>query len=175
MDSYFNRFNAIFYTFISCIGLAAMFNHGSSYFFSPHPTAQLEVVKISNFYPNSFLGCDQADVVFDMHADMRPEFHWNQNQLFVYLVARYESDTNKDNIVVLWDAIIRNKEEAKFSLRHQSAKYPMRDQYHELKNRTFKLELRYMTMPIVGFLAKKKLRDQYDSPPFTLPGKYFRS
>ena len=37
---------------------------------------------------------------------MRPAFHWNIKQLFVYVVASYESTKNSNNQVVIWDKII---------------------------------------------------------------------
>ena len=51
-------------------------------------------------------GVDRALLSFDIHADMRPAFHWNIKQLFVYVVASYETESKKVNQVVVWDKIL---------------------------------------------------------------------
>ena len=39
-------------------------------------------------------GIDRALFTFDLSADLRPAFHWNIHQLFVFVVAEYKSDEN---------------------------------------------------------------------------------
>ena len=51
-------------------------------------------------------GVDRALLSFDLDVDFKPAFHWNIKQLFVYVVASYESNKNPVNNVVLWDKII---------------------------------------------------------------------
>lgn len=46
-------------------------------------------------------GIDRALFTFDLSADLRPAFHWNIHQLFVFVVAEYKSDEN-----VRWAAVI---------------------------------------------------------------------
>ena len=53
----------------------------------------------------SHSGVDRALLSFDIHADLRPAFHWNIKQLFVYVVAQYETE-GRTNQVVLWDKIV---------------------------------------------------------------------
>ena len=107
-----NRFSTIFYTFVSAMGLAASLCHVTSYFFYPNINANIEFLKIHDFTLNNYLQMDQANLSFKLDLDLSEEFHWNQNQLFVYALVQYESDSNKLNEVVIWDEIVRSKEEA---------------------------------------------------------------
>lgn len=104
----------------------------------------------------------------DLDADLRPAFHWNLKQLFVYVVAEYESKKNKLNQVVIWDAIIESVDDAHIQFKKQSVKYALIDQGSELRNKTIKLKLQWDHMPLTGRLY---IHEKAGSP-FTLPGKY---
>ena len=54
-------------------------------------------------------GIDQAVLSFDLNADLRPAFHWNLKQLFVYVVAEYETSANPLNQVIIWDKIVKSQ------------------------------------------------------------------
>ena len=42
---------------------------------------------------------DLGYLMFDLHADLNPLFNWNAKQLFVFLIAEYETADNKLNQV----------------------------------------------------------------------------
>merc|ERR1719188_1467715 len=113
---------------------------------------------------------DQSTLSFNMEYDLTSEFHWNMNQLFVYLVASYNDTTNKRNEVAIWDRIVTDEEEALFSAKEMMVEYPLRDQFKELRGRDVRLHLRYRTMPIVGQMHTKELV----AADFNLPQDYFR-
>lgn len=60
---------------------------------------------------------DRALLYFDLDADLRPAFHWNIKQLFVFVVAEYESKANPLNQVIVWDMIVKSPEEAVLKVR----------------------------------------------------------
>ena len=95
MEGVISRCSTVFTTFVVVLGTAALGCHLSSYFYDPQPLAQITFRKVNDFTPNSFLNCDQANLQFDLDVDLTSEFHWNQSQLFLYLVASYVSDTNQ--------------------------------------------------------------------------------
>lgn len=49
---------------------------------------------------------DQALFTFDVDIDLKPAFHWNTKQLFLMLIAEYESKKFGLSQVVIWDKII---------------------------------------------------------------------
>ena len=113
-------------------------------------------------------GVDRALFTFDIHADLRPAFHWNLKQLFVYVVAEYESAKNPLNQVVVWDKIIQSEGDALIKIKKQGVKYALIDQGAELRNKTVTLHLRYDHMPLTG-----RLYDEGKTgSTFTLPGEY---
>jgi signal peptidase complex subunit 3 len=48
---------------------------------------------------------DLGYLMFDLQADLNPLFNWNAKQLFVFLIAEYETADNKLNQVKeYWNA-----------------------------------------------------------------------
>jgi signal peptidase complex subunit 3 len=113
-------------------------------------------------------GQDRAVLELDLDADLRSAFHWNLKQLFVYVVAEYESKKNKLNQVVIWDAIIQSVDDAHIQFHEQSVKYALIDQGSELRNKTITLKLQWDHMPLTG---RMYIHEKTGSQ-FTLPGKY---
>jgi len=159
MDTYSARGNTIFCTFVTVMGAFAGLNHASSYLpaFAPVTSGSVAVNKVHDLTLNTYLNMDQSIFSFDLNHDLSKEFHWNQGQLFVYLVASYNSTSNVRNEVTLWDRIVSNEEEAMLTARQLMVEYPMRDQHKELRGRQIRLHVRYRTMPIVGVMYTKEL------------------
>eukprot|EP00978_Attheya_sp_CCMP212_P004249 scaffold9329_cov51-Attheya_sp.AAC.8 len=127
-------------------------------------------------------GVDRALLSFDLHADMRPAFHWNIKQLFVYVVASYETDTNPNNQIVLWDKIIEATDEGADGddndvggkVIHQDnifVKYALVDQADELRGKEIKLQLMWDHMPLTGVLHMDQ-QDPSTRSSFLLPEEY---
>jgi len=110
----------------------------------------------------SFVGHDRryprrtqqyAFVNFNISADLTPLFNWNTKQLFLYLEAEYESAQGAKNNVVIWDRIVRRKEDAHINVASRN-KYAFRE-----LSATFKkvpsayYSLKYNVMPYVGALT----------------------
>ena len=64
---------------------------------------------------------------------MTPIFNWNCKELFLYLVAEYETSKNKLNQVVLWDKIIERGDNAIVNVNHKPNKYYFFDDGDELR------------------------------------------
>jgi len=56
---------------------------------------------------------------FDMKADLTELFHWNNKQLFLYVMAEYKTEQNDINQVVVWDRIIKRGEKSKLDLKRK--------------------------------------------------------
>lgn len=118
-------------------------------------------------------GVDRALLSFDLKADMKPAFHWNIKQLFVYVVASYESNKNSNNQVVIWDKIIEaiNPEDMQIDLENIFVKYALVDQGDELRGKEVKLQLMWDHMPITGLLYMGEQPLEKASS-FALPTEY---
>ena len=93
-------------------------------------------------------GVDRALFSFDLHVDLTPAFHWNTKQLFVYVVAVYETDNNKTNQVVVWDKIVESP--TVLDERNTLVKYAL--QGSDLRGQHVQLQLQWDHMPITGLL-----------------------
>ncbi|KAJ2961718.1 hypothetical protein NQZ79_g3025 [Umbelopsis isabellina] len=89
-------------------------------------------------------------IKFDLDADLSDLFNWNTKQLFVSVVAEYETKTHNKNQVVIWDKIIRNKESAKLSLRNVPNKYALIDFSQKWRKQQAQLSLHWDVTPWVG-------------------------
>jgi len=118
-------------------------------------------------------GVDRALLSFDLKVDMAPAFHWNIKQLFVYVVASYQSDKNVNNQIVIWDKIIEavKPEDMKIDLENIFVKYALVDQGDELRGKDVKLQLMWDHMPITGLLYTGE-QPLAEASSFTLPTEY---
>ena len=88
---------------------------------------------------------------FDLKVDLTPAFHWNIKQLFVYVVANYETD-GRNNQVVLWDKIVEAGDPKVINEKAAFVKYALSDHSDELRGKEVKLQLQWDHMPITGLL-----------------------
>lgn len=115
-------------------------------------------------------GVDRALLSFDLKVDLTPAFHWNVHQLFVFVVAVYETE-GRTNEVVLWDKIVGANDPKVIDETNIFVKYALVDQGTELQGKSPKLQLMWDHMPITGllFLDKQPLES---ASQFTLPSEY---
>lgn len=103
-----------------------------------------------------------------MEADLSELFHWNNKQLFVYILAEYQTEQNDINQVVVWDRIIKRGEKMKLNLKRKvSFKWyywnikiikPLKYQFFDdgkgglVNNDNVTLSMWYNTVPNAGLL-----------------------
>lgn len=115
---------------------------------------------------------DRALLSFDIHADMRPAFHWNVKQIFVYVVASYETNSREINQVVIWDKILESTDPNKvIDMKNVFVKYALVDQGDELRGRDITLTLMWDQMPITGLVFISE-QSSDTTTTFQLPSKY---
>ena len=118
-------------------------------------------------------GVDRALLSFDLKVDLTPAFHWNIKQLFVYVVAVYETE-GRLNQVVLWDKIVQASdpdEQKRIDESNVFVKYALVDQGDELRGKDVKLQLQWDHMPITGLLHKD-MQPLETASSFDLPVEY---
>ncbi|KAI8340138.1 signal peptidase 22kDa subunit [Chlamydoabsidia padenii] len=93
-----------------------------------------------------------ARLAFDLDADFTPLFNWNTKQVFVTVVAEYETKTHNRNKIVLWDRIITSKDKANLHLRNVPNKYALIDVSRKWSQQQANLSLHWDITPHVGLL-----------------------
>jgi len=167
MHNFWVRLNAVIFFALTVLLALATLCSFSTYFHTATPivkTLQLNTLKSLRNHG----GADRALLSFNIDADLSPAFHWNLKQLFVFVVAEYESSTNPLNQVIIWDKIIKSPEEARLKSSNEFVKYALIDQGAELRNKNISLRLMWDHMPITGRLY---VGDERKSS-FVLPNKY---
>ncbi|CAD7700514.1 unnamed protein product [Ostreobium quekettii] len=96
--------------------------------------------------------CVQAKLHIVLDADLKSAFSWNTKQVFLFVLAEYQTETNQLNQVVLWDAIIQQQKDAKIRKKKLRQKYTFDDQGRNLRDRAFNLTVAWNVMPKVGRL-----------------------
>ena len=105
---------------------------------------------------------------------MNPTFHWNVKQIFVYVVASYETSSKVINDVVIWDKIIENidsDEDKHIQQENVFVKYALVDQGNELRGKDVTLKLMWDHMPITGFVYMDEQKKDTTTT-FGLPAEY---
>ncbi|PVG03180.1 signal peptidase 22 kDa subunit [Serendipita vermifera] len=91
---------------------------------------------------------------FSIDADLRSLFHWNTKQLFLYLTAEYTNRNGLENEVVIWDRIVRRKQDARIKIENGKNKYYFKEYSGSFRNVSdAQFVLKYNVMPWVGPLT----------------------
>ena len=158
MDSYNNRVSTLFTAFTTALFVVATLNHFTSYFYQPAPVGTITPTGWIEYSNYKSYDSDQVKFEFDLAVDLRSEYNWNVNQIYVFVVATYETDKNTKNEVVIYDRILKTLKDFKFTFKEIKNKYMLRDEFKgTLAGRTIELKIRYQLMPIFGFLRIKEL------------------
>lgn len=129
----------------------------SSFVFTADPKGSLGLLSVK-VYPatgakKAHAKQELAFVNFNVTADLRPLFHWNTKQLFVWVEAEFNNTKKAENTVVIWDRIIRRKEDANLKVTGKN-KYMLRELTKSFKNAgPAHYSLKYNIMPHVGVLT----------------------
>jgi len=109
---------------------------------------------------------------FDLKLDLSRIWNWNFKIIFVWLKAEYSTTVN-DKVMhhqaVLWDAIIRSREDANLTLTNVAAEYPLFDTKNSLRGADVNLTVSFEVIPNIGWLKAFTLPTVY---PVTLPVTY---
>ncbi|XP_063708212.1 signal peptidase complex subunit 3 [Culicoides brevitarsis] len=115
-------------------------------------TVKVLVKNVPNFSAAREMN-DLGFITFDLKTDLTGLFNWNVKQLFLYLTAEYESESNVLNQVVLWDKIILRGENAVLDFKNMNAKYYFWDDGANLKgHKNVTLTLSWNIIPNAGLL-----------------------
>ncbi|CDJ53814.1 signal peptidase subunit, putative [Eimeria brunetti] len=152
------------------LGVLALGNIASSFFLVGPVSGSVAVRDVYNFGYNYALNGDQAVLSLDIKADLRGLFQWNAKQLYLFVVAEYETPQHTQNQVVVFDRIITDEMDALVDYENIPAKYHLRDKGKGLRNREITLKLQIVYHPIVGRMYTQTLA----VAAFRMPAQYDR-
>ncbi|KAJ8583316.1 signal peptidase 22 kDa subunit [Rhizopogon salebrosus TDB-379] len=157
MHSIYSRVNGVSGLWSTCITVLLVAIALSSFLFNAGPKGDLDIVSLKVFHSKTrrypYKNEEISFVKFNISTDFTPLFNWNTKQLFVYLEAEYTSALGVNNTVILWDRIVRRKEDAKIDI-VQKDKYRLRDLSGSFRDvHPVQYSLRYNVMPYVGMLS----------------------
>ncbi|OSX65694.1 hypothetical protein POSPLADRAFT_1052365 [Postia placenta MAD-698-R-SB12] len=157
MHTLYARVNNVTALLSSCMMVLLAAIALSSFIFTADPKGQLAITNVQVVPGNARrYGHRQQDfafVNFNVSADLSPLFNWNTKQLFLYVSAEYTNKKGVTNEVVIWDRIVRRKEDAKISLAGRN-KYNFRELSASFRDvPPAHYSLKYNVMPHVGVLT----------------------
>eukprot|EP00742_Colponemidia_sp_Colp-10_P003909 GILJ01004164.1.p1 GENE.GILJ01004164.1~~GILJ01004164.1.p1 ORF type:complete len:171 (+),score=26.60 GILJ01004164.1:50-562(+) len=168
MHSLNARANAIFFFGLTVLGVFTALNSLSVYTYVSQPNVSVRFNSVKDFSWSPRLDADHMKLFFDLDADFTSVWNWNVKQLFVWVEAEYTSDKNMTNQVVVWDRIIRQKDNAKVKLVKALDKYRLKARMRDLRNKDVTLRVKWQVMPIAGTL----FFDEAGSHVFRVPNAY---
>ncbi|KZT04265.1 signal peptidase subunit [Laetiporus sulphureus 93-53] len=142
----------------------------SSFLFTADPKGSLAVASVQVFTGNTRRYATKkqelAFVNFNLTADLSPLFNWNTKQLFLYVTAEYTNRQGVTNEVVIWDRIVRRKEDAKIETAGRN-RYTFREMSTSFRDTPpANYSLKYNVMPYVGVLTYGEAARTLDAVPF---------
>lgn len=157
MNSVLSRANALFaftLTVLACLTLCCFI---STAFNDYKTNVDIATTKVTVKHVPDFGASreknDMGILSFDIQADLTPLFNWNTKQLFLYLIAEYQTKNNVLNQVVLWDKIIERGQNAILDYKNVNPKYYFWDDGNGLKgNQNVTLKLSWNVIPNAGAL-----------------------
>ncbi|KAJ8515950.1 hypothetical protein ONZ45_g6685 [Pleurotus djamor] len=99
----------------------------TTFLFTAEPKGNLAIGSIrvlEGRNPPRYVAKQEVGVVrLNVTADLTPLFHWNTKQIFLSLRGEYNNTEGVQDEVVIWDRIVRRKEDAVLNI-------AAKDQYH---------------------------------------------
>jgi len=174
MNTFLSRGNALLAFSLSVLASLTFCCFASTFFNDNRRPADVKtvqvVVKNVADYSASREKNDLGFLTFDLEADLSSVFNWNAKQLFLYLLAEYQTPKNTLNQVVLWDKIILRGENAKLDVKGINTKYYFWDDGNGLRaNKNITLSLHWNVIPNAGLLP---IVASHGLHTFAFPGQY---
>ncbi|RIA85926.1 signal peptidase 22kDa subunit [Glomus cerebriforme] len=130
----------------------------SSLYLTSNPIGKVDVRELNIWlYNYDNKETEFAFIEMNLDADLTSLFNWNTKQLFVAVIAEYETKSHDLNQVVLWDSIIQSKEDAHIKeVKVRNEKYDFVDITPKFGEVEAKYSIYWDLMPYVGFLVSGK-------------------
>lgn len=104
MHNVTSRVNSSFFFGVTVIGVLAALNCATSFLIDHSMTVDITNVTVSKLIKNTRADWDEAEVSFDLQADLDGIFNWNVKLAFLYVELEYYAPDR--NQIVFWDKIV---------------------------------------------------------------------
>ncbi|KAK0418462.1 hypothetical protein QR680_013570 [Steinernema hermaphroditum] len=179
MHTLWTRANAIFAFTLSVLAAATFAAFLSTLAANTSAPVHIKVsnprLKSVSDYSANGARSDLAMFGMDIEVDVSPIYNWNVKQLFLYLVAEYQTPKNVMNQVVLWDKIIMRDERSVVHEENLVPKYYFFDDGNNLLNhKNVTLQLRWNVIPNAGYirLAQGEGTTKVEFPASYITGRF---
>ncbi|UJR28841.1 hypothetical protein I4U23_010065 [Adineta vaga] len=176
MHSFLSRLNTLFAFTLSVLAVLTIGVFLSTYLEEYHETVSISankpIVKHMTDFSANRKKNDLGVLQLNLDMDLNSLFDWNVKQLFLYLIAEYETPSNNLNQVVLWDKIIKRGENARIDVRDMATKYYFWDDGEHLRSNNVTLTLAWNTISNAGRLLHTRANG---STSFIFPDQYVTS
>mmetsp|Transcript_34678 Transcript_34678/g.136703 ORF Transcript_34678/g.136703 Transcript_34678/m.136703 type:complete len:173 (-) Transcript_34678:3045-3563(-) len=170
MNSLTSRLNTLGTHAVTCLSAMAAVIILTSYVTPrPVPEIDLSIKSLKSFQVSWRERNDQAALIFNFQADLRPLMDWNVFGIYASVVVDYETDLYEKNEIVIWDSVITKKQKALIKKSADIAKYMFKDYGHDLRGKELSLRLKYVVMPFVGAMQAYEIVSEKT---FTMPNNY---
>ncbi|KAJ1956319.1 Signal peptidase complex subunit [Dispira parvispora] len=109
-----------------------------------------------DYYNENAAKSEYVHLAMDIDADLTKLFHWNTKQVFLMLVAEYETPKMATNQLVLWDTIVQSPEDAQFKLRKYRNKYHFNHFSRKFDTQSANLTFYWDITPHIGLLQRQR-------------------
>ncbi|KAI0929776.1 hypothetical protein AcW1_008630 [Taiwanofungus camphoratus] len=170
MHTIYARINNVSAFLSSCLMVLLAAIALSSFIFTADPKGELTVASVQVVPGNARRYANKqqefAFINFNITTDLSSLFNWNTKQLFLYLSAEYTNKQGVVNEVVIWDRIVRQREDAHLAVVGRN-KYVFRELSASFRNiPPANYTLKYNIMPHVGVLTYGEAARTSEPVPF---------
>jgi hypothetical protein len=169
MHSTYGRVYNIFYMGVTTICVVAGFGALLALLYGMDAPVDFDVVDITNFR-FSQRQFEEAQLVFDIDADLMKLIHVNTRLYYSYILAEWGNTSTDRHSSILWNHLIK-REQPHFVAKGLAGNFSLRQVGPSIKGKTINLSLCIQQVPFVGFFRTKKLLTKS----FTFPGNYVTS
>ena len=167
MHTYTLRANAAIFFAIAALGAMAFGCYFTGTFMESSPVVdKFEMNTLKRLTKHR--GVDRAILTFDTSFDLSSVFNWNVKQLFVFVTAKYASESHPRNEIVVYDRVITRSDSPVVDMNDVFNEYPVLDVFEDLRNRDVTFTLNWDIMPYFGPLEIQS-KGSFD---YTLPTVY---
>jgi hypothetical protein len=162
----YSRVYNIFYMGVTTVCVVGGFGALLALLYSMDAPVSFDVVDIPQFGPSS-RQFEEANLVFDIDADLSRLIHVNTRLYYSYIVAEWGNSTTDAHSSIIWNHLIKRERPHSVATR-LTGNFTFRQVGASMKGKTINLTFYIQQVPFVGFFRTKRLLTK----PYTLPLHY---
>jgi hypothetical protein len=151
----YSRLYNIFYMGVTTICVVGGFGALLALLYSMDAPVSFDVVDVPQF-AKSFRQFEEADLVFDIDADLSKLIHVNTRLYYSYILAEWGNTTTDAHSSILWNHLIK-RERPHYVAKGLAGNFTFRQVGSSMRGKTINLTFCIQQVPFVGFFRTKRL------------------